>query len=196
LCVSANKAYVQANGKNIKGNSIKITFSDPARRGSVKGNELGYKLTEENCKTIKIQLAISAKVCDRQCIEKICSKYGSIKAVNIDKPFDQPALIHVEFSKPEEAKNAINGLLSAESEEKRKLIGDKDCSINYFFSKSRRFPEEIVKKSNFSNVPPPSYQNIILQQTPQPLINQPLQNLDILNQLPLLDQLKFCKFWK
>jgi hypothetical protein len=121
---------------NLLGSIIKISFSDCSKRREIIGDEPGYELTEKTCKLLHISLNKNSVVAPENVLRDLFRKYGNIKSMHIkSNPGFRPT-IYLEYTRPDEAENAINNLVTLDhTGERRKLIGDPSCDINYYFKK-------------------------------------------------------------
>ena len=130
LINSANKAIEKNNNMNYKGNIITVNLSNINQRRDIKGNEMGYELGESNCKLILVCLNKNINPINEENAINIFEKYGKIKEVLI-KNINNKNHIFAEYYKPEHAKIAIDEL--NKDIELKKLLGDENCEINYYF---------------------------------------------------------------
>jgi RNA recognition motif-containing protein len=140
---------------NIGGNVIRISFSDSGKRKDIIGDESGYELNEKTCKLLHISLNKNSQVASESILKELFKKYGTVRAMHIkNNPGFRPT-IYLEYSKPEEAENAINNLvLLDQTGEKRKLIGDPSCDINFYFKKKTVLMANDVINANMQpNIP-------------------------------------------
>ena len=132
LMDSALKACEETKNKNYNGNVIKVNFSNIAQRKDIKGNEEGYILNENNCKLILTILNNNCQLPEEETFLKIFGRFGSIK--NYASKINQNKnCIYIEYYKPEDAKNAVEELNSENCVEDRKILGDENCEINFYF---------------------------------------------------------------
>ena len=80
---SASRAFDQANGLEIDGYLIKISFSDHTRRPSVVGDLEGYVHTEENSHTLFIAFSINSQLPSEELLIKVFSRYGNVRAIYV-----------------------------------------------------------------------------------------------------------------
>lgn len=124
----------------LNGNNIKISFSDNGKRRDILGDESGYELTEKTCKLLHISLNKNSQVAPENILKDIFKKYGYVKGLHVKNNIGFRPSIYVEYNKTEEAENAINQLMTQDlTGEKRKLIGDPSCEINFYFKKKIYF---------------------------------------------------------
>lgn len=127
----------------LNGSIIKISFSDNGKRRDIVGDEHGYELNEKTCKLLHISLNKNSQIPQESYLKDFFRKYGYVNGLHVKNHFSFRPSIYVEYSRPEEAENAINQLMTQDiTGEKRKLIGDPTCEINYYFKK---------KNFNFNN---------------------------------------------
>ena len=131
LMASAIKAYEEEKNNNYNGNIIKVSFSNVAQRKDIKGNEEGYELNENNCKLILVTLNKNCELQnDEEKILQIFQNFGKIKNYAIK---NNKSSIYIEYYKPEDAKKAIEELNKDNNRENRKILGDENCEINFYF---------------------------------------------------------------
>lgn len=155
---------------NLNGNIIRISFSDSSKRKEIIGDEPGYELNEKTCKLLHISLNKNSQVAPESALKELFKKYGTVKAMHIkNNPGFRPT-IYLEYNKPEEAENAINNLVTLDQTgEKRKLIGDPSCDINYYFKKKMQNPMDFI--NNQQNIQQQINQNIMGSQGMRPMMN-------------------------
>jgi RNA recognition motif-containing protein len=130
---------------NLGGNIIRISFSDSAKRRDIIGDEPGYELNEKTCKLLHISLNKNSQVANEATLRELFKKYGTVKAMHIKNDPGFRPTIYLEYSKSEEAENAINNLVTLDQTgEKRKLIGDPSCDINFYFKKKMINPMDMM----------------------------------------------------
>ena len=132
LMSSAIKAYEKENNIYFYGNIINVSFSNPATKKDIIGNEVGYELTVNNCKLIVVCLNKNVPVTDEATAVEIFENFGKVKNIKI-KNISNINHIFVEFYKCEDAKKAIEEMNKDINYEKRKILGDDKCEINFYF---------------------------------------------------------------
>ena len=132
LVSSAMKALENGNNTNYNGNIIKISFSDFRQRKDVIGDEIGYELNEDNCKLIVICLNKNAESTNEENAADIFGNFGKIKNLCILN-INNRNHIFVEYYKYEDAKKAIREMNKDINEEKRDILGDKNCTIDFYY---------------------------------------------------------------
>jgi len=132
LVSSAMKALEHGNNTNYNGNIIKISFSDYRQRKDVIGDENGYELNEDNCKLIVICLNKNVESTNEENAAEIFENFGKIKNICI-KNINSRNHIFVEYYKYEDAKKAIREMNKDINEEKRAILGEKDCAIDFYY---------------------------------------------------------------
>ena len=135
LMSSASKALEEARNMNFKGNTLKVSYSNIAQRKDIKGNEEGYELNENNCKLIIVNFSKNCEPPNEDKISGIFENYGKIKniSVKISAQNQNRPCIYVEYYRAEQAKKAIEELSNDNNLETRKLIGDENCEVNFYF---------------------------------------------------------------
>lgn len=129
----------------LNGNVIKISFSDNGKRRDILGDESGFELNEKTCKLLHISLNKNSQIPADNILKEMFKKYGHVKALHVKNNSGFRSSIYVEYCKPEEAENAINQLMTQDvTGEKRKMLGDPSCEVNYYFKK---------KNINYNNNP-------------------------------------------
>ena len=83
LAYSAKKALEKENNIYFNGNIIIVSYSNENQRKDIKGDEIGYELTENNCKLIVICLNKNKEATNEKNILNIFKNYGNIKNVTI-----------------------------------------------------------------------------------------------------------------
>jgi hypothetical protein len=153
LCSEASRAYEKAKNMNINGNIIRISFSDCSKRREIIGDEPGYEQNEKTCKLLHISLNKNSQVAPEHVLRDLFKKYGNIKAMHIkNNPGFRPT-IYLEYTTPEEAANAINYLVTLDhTGEKRKLIGDPSCDINYYYKKKAVMNLNDMNNPNYNSM--------------------------------------------
>jgi len=127
----------------LNGNIIKISFSDNGKRRDILGDESGFELNEKSCKLLHISLNKNSQIPTDSTLKEIFKKSGNVKALHVKNNSGFRSSIYVEFNKPEEAENAINQFMTQDvTGEKRKMLGDPSCEVNFYFKK---------KTINFNN---------------------------------------------
>lgn len=120
----------------LNGNVIKISFSDNGKRRDILGDESGFELSEKTCKLLHISLNKNSQIPQDNVLKEIFKKYGQVKALHVKNNLGFRSSIYVEYSKPEEADNAINQIMTQDvTGEKRKMLGDPSCEVNFYFKK-------------------------------------------------------------
>ena len=148
LINSAMKAIEKNNNMNYKGNIITVNLSNINQRRDIKGNEMGYELGESNCKLILVCLNKNINPINEENAINIFEKYGKIKEVLI-KNINNKNHIFAEYYKPEHAKIAIDEL--NKDIELKKLLGDENCEINYYFkNKSNEINPSLIEPNNLN----------------------------------------------
>ena len=132
LVSSAMKALENGNNTNYNGNIIKIKYSDFRQRKDVIGDEIGYELNEDNCKLIVLCLNKNAESTNEENAADIFENFGKIKNICI-KNINNRNHIFVEYYKYEDAKKAIREMNKDINEEKREILGDKNCTIDFYY---------------------------------------------------------------
>ena len=166
LMSSASKACEEARNMNFNGSTLKVSFSNINQRKDIKGNEEGYELNENNCKLIIVNFSKNCESPNEEKISEIFENYGKIKniSVRISAQNQNRPSIYVEYYKAEQAKKAIEELSSDNNLETRKLIGDENCEINFYFktkSNENINPININNMNMFQNNM--FYKNMLLQ---------------------------------
>ncbi len=151
LMSSASKAFEEARNMNFKGNTLKVSFSNIAQRKDIKGNEEGYELNENNCKLIVVNFSKNCEPPNEEKISGIFENFGKIKniSVKISTQNQNKPCIYVEYYRAEQAKKAIEELSNDNNLETRKLIGDENCEINFYFKTKSN---ENVNPLNINNM--------------------------------------------
>jgi RNA recognition motif-containing protein len=140
LSSSASRAYEKAKNMNLNGSIIRVSFSDSSKRREIIGDEEGYEVTEKNCKLLHMSLNKGSTLASESTIRDLLKKYGTIKGFHIKNTQGYRPTIYVEYSKPEEAEQALQNLTSLDTNnEKKTLLGDPFCDINYDFKKKLNF---------------------------------------------------------
>ena len=103
LMNSAIKALEKGNNMDFNGNIINITFSNPAHKKDIIGNELGYELTENNCKLIVVCFNKNIECSNEETAFNIFENFGKIKNIIIKNIFNINN-IFIEYYKCEDAK--------------------------------------------------------------------------------------------
>ena len=156
LMASASKAFEEAKNMNFNGNIIKVSFSNIAQRKDIKGNEEGYELNENNCKLILINLNKNCQAPNEDKIISIFENYGKIKNISVKNAnsSQNKSCIYVEYYKAEDAKKAIEELNKENNIENRKLLGDENCEINFYFksklNESNPFNYDVKNNNNMN----------------------------------------------
>ena len=132
LVSSAMKALENENNTKYIGSIIKISFSDFRQRKDVIGDEIGYELNEDNCKLIVICLNKNVESANEENAADIFENFGKIKNICILNINDRNH-IFVEYYKYEDAKKAIREMNKDINEEKRAILGDKNCTIDFYY---------------------------------------------------------------
>ncbi len=140
LSSSASRAYEKAKNMNLNGSIIRVSFSDSSKRREIIGDEEGFEVSEKNCKLLHMSLNKGSTLASESTIRDLLKKYGTIKGFHIKNNQGYRPTIYVEYSKPEEAEIALQNLTSLDSNnEKKSLLGDPFCDINYDFKKKLNF---------------------------------------------------------
>ena len=132
LVDSAKKAFENENNSYFNGNIININFSNENQRKDIKGNENGYELTEKNCKLIVVCLNKNIETTNEENILNVFENFGQIKNVTIKNILNRNH-IFIEYYKSEDAQNSIMEMNKEKNVEKRKILGDENCEINYYY---------------------------------------------------------------
>ena len=132
LINSAIKALEKANNMDFNGNIINITFSNPTHKKDIIGNELGYELTENNCKLIVACFNRNIECSNEETACNIFENFGKIKNIII-KNISDINHIFIEYYKCEDAKRAVEEMNTDVNIENRKILGDENCEINFYF---------------------------------------------------------------
>ena len=120
----------------LNGNVIKISFSDNGKRRDILGDESGFELSEKTCKLLHISLNKNSQIPADNILKEIFKKYGHVKALHIKNNSGFRSSIYVEYTKSEDAENAINQLMTLDvTGEKRKMLGDPSCEVNYYYKR-------------------------------------------------------------
>jgi len=136
LAASASRAYEKGKNMNLSGNIIRVSFSDSGKRKDIVGDESGYELNEKTCKMLHISLNRNSPVANENILKELFRKYGTVKGMHIKNQIGFRPTVYLEYTKPEEAECALNNLVTLDTNfEKRRLIGDPNCDINYYFKK-------------------------------------------------------------
>jgi len=160
LISSAIKACEETKNMNFNGNIIKVNFSNINQRKDIKGNEEGYELNENNCKLIIVTLNknSNSKPPKDENIIKIFENFGKIKIFSIKNTPQNKLNIYIEYYKPEDAKKAIEEFNNENNLENRKILGDENCEINFYFKtkshevKFNPFPYDVNNINNMNNM--------------------------------------------
>ena len=132
LCDSAKKALEKENNIYFNGNIINVSYSNENQRKDIKGNENGFELNEYNCKLIVVCLNKNVETVDEDKILKIFEIFGKIKYVNI-KNINNRNHIFIEYYKYEDAQKSVIEMNKDIYIDKRRILGDENCEINFFF---------------------------------------------------------------
>jgi hypothetical protein len=142
---AASRAYEKAKNMSLGGSNLRISFSDSSKRKDIIGDEAGYELNDKTCKLLHISLNKNSVVANENVLKDLFKQYGTVKAMHIKNDQGFRPTIYLEYSKPEEAENAINHLVTLDQTgEKRRIIGDPSCDINYYFKKKIMNPMEMM----------------------------------------------------
>ena len=147
LAYSAKKALEKENNKYFNGNIIIISYSNDNQRKDIKGDEQGYKLTENNCKLIVICLNKNKETTNENNVLNIFKNYGNIKNVAI-KNISNRNHIFIEYYKPEDGRKAIMEMNNEYNIENRKLLGDENCIIDFYFKNKFNEINPILNEGN------------------------------------------------
>ena len=151
LVSSASKAYEKANNMNFNGNIIKISLNKGFQRKDILGDELGYELNENNCKLIVICLSKNIEAPKEENILNIFEEFGEIKNMII-KNISNINHIFIEYYKFEDAKKAVDEMNNKINIEKRKILGDQNCEINFYFKNKLNEINPILSEENKLNI--------------------------------------------
>ena len=184
LMASAMKACEETKNKNFNGNIIKVNFSNIAQRKDIKGNEENYELNENNCKLILVTLNKNCTPPNEETFLKIFENFGNIKNFAVKTSAQNRPCIYIEYYKPEEAKKAVEELNNENNKENKKLLGDENCEINFYFkSKSHEIKfNPFIHDANNNNMNNMNllqnmqYKNMMMQNMPMGMgfgINNP-----------------------
>ena len=160
LISSAIKACEETKNMNFNGNIIKVNFSNINQRKDIKGNEEGYELNENNCKLIIVTLNknSNSKPPKDENIIKIFENFGKIKIFSVKNTSQNKLNIYIEYYKPEDAKKAIEEFNNENNLENRKILGDENCEINFYFKtkshevKFNPFTYDVNNINNMNNM--------------------------------------------
>jgi RNA recognition motif-containing protein len=160
LSASASRAYEKAKNMNFNGNIIRVSFSDSGKRRDIIGDEAGYEVNEKTCKMLHLSLNKGSQVASEQLLKDMFKKYGTIKGFHIkNSPGFRPA-IYLEYSKPEETQVALENLTTLDTNnEKRTIIGDPNCDINYYFKKKINAQQFFNNQNQNMNMNNPNMMN-------------------------------------
>ncbi len=137
----------------LNGNVIKISFSDNGKRRDILGDESGYELSEKTCKLLHISLSKNSQIPPDNFLKDLFKKYGYVKALHVKNNSGFRSSIYVEYSKTEEAENAINQFMTQDiTGEKRKLLGDPSCEVNFYFKKKKNNYNSFAYEMGGSNL--------------------------------------------
>jgi RNA recognition motif-containing protein len=134
LLASASKAVEKSKNLMLQNNQLKVNFSDTRRNKDIIGDEPGYELNENSCKLVHITFNNQQIQLNENTLKEQLKKYGNIKAFSI-RP--NPLSVYVEYMKTEEASALVNDM-SIQSDpqgEKKKLLGEINCDVNFYFKK-------------------------------------------------------------
>ena len=120
LAYSAKKALEKENNTYFNGNIIIVSYSNENQRKDIKGDEIGYELTDNNCKLIVVCLNKNKETTNEKNILNIFKNYGNIKNVTI-KNISNKNHIFVEYYKPEDALKDIVDMNNEYNVENRNL---------------------------------------------------------------------------
>ena len=149
LMASAMKACEEMKNKNFNGSIIKVNFSNINQRKDIKGNEENYELNENNCKLIITTLNDNCVPPNEDIFIKIFENFGKVKGHAI-KIYQNKHCIYIEYYKPEDAKRAVEELNNDNNLENRKLLGDENCDINFYF-KSKSYDFKFNPFTHYTN---------------------------------------------
>ena len=149
LMASAMKACEEMKNKNFNGSIIKVNFSNINQRKDIKGNEENYELNENNCKLIITTLNDNCLPPNEDIFIKIFENFGKVKGHAI-KIYQNKHCIYIEYYKPEDAKRAVEELNNNNNLENRKLLGDENCDINFYF-KSKSYDFKFNPFTHYTN---------------------------------------------
>ena len=149
LMASAMKACEEMKNKNFNGSIIKVNFSNINQRKDIKGNEENYELNENNCKLIITTLNDNCLPPNEDIFIKIFENFGKVKGHAI-KIYQNKHCIYIEYYKPEDAKRAVEELNNDNNLENRKLLGDENCDINFYF-KSKSYDFKFNPFTHYTN---------------------------------------------
>ena len=206
LVQSAIKAFNVENNAYFNGNIINVTFSNESQRKDIKGNESGFELNENNCKLIVVCLNKNLETADEETFLNIFENYGKIKNIKI-KNISNRNHIFIEYYKYEEAQRAIIEMNKEINYEKRKMLRDEKCEIDFYFKNkyneinpfskqqninmnNEQFPN--MKNSNNLNIPFLGGQANIFQMLQKNLMNQ--FNSNLLNNFQRLNQININQY--
>ena len=155
LCDSAKKALEKENNIYFNGNIINVSYSNENQRKDIKGNENGFELNEYNCKLIVVCLNKNLETVEEDKILTIFENFGKIKYVNV-KNINNRNHIFIEYYKYEDAQKSVVEMNQDINIDKRRILGDENCEINYFF-KSRfneinPFLNQVNNNNNSNNI--------------------------------------------
>lgn len=177
----ASRAYEKGKNMNLNGNIIRVSFSDSAKRKDIIGDEVGYELNEKTCKMLHISLNRNSPVACENVLKDLFKKYGTVKGMHIKNQVGFRPTVYVEYSKAEEAENALNNLVTLDTNfERRKLIGDANCDINYYFKKKMMMNLNMMN----NNIPQdgnPHYNLNINNMVNRNIRTMPAQNMGMMN---------------
>ena len=152
LMHSALKALEKENNAYFNGNIISISFSNESKRKDIAGNEPGYELKENNCKLIVACLNKNLEVAKDKTILAIFENYGKIKNMTV-KNISNCNYIFVEFYKYEDAQNAVFEINKEINSDKRRMLGDENCEIEFYFrNKHNEINPFLNEENNFINM--------------------------------------------
>ena len=210
LVQSAVKALNTENNAYFNGNVINVSFSNENQRKDITGNENGFELNENNCKLIVICLNKNMETTNEETILNIFENYGKIKNIAI-KNISNRNHIFIEYYKIEDAQKSIINMNKEINCEKRKILGDENCEIDFYFksklneinpfsnqqnnnmntnTNNKYFPT--LQNNNNLKVPIAVGQPIFFQMFPKNLMNQ--YNLNLLNNFKRLNQINMNQY--
>ena len=151
LCDSAKKAIEKENNIYFNGNIINVSYSNENQRKDIKGNENGFELNEYNCKLIFVCLNKNIETVDEDKILNIFEIFGKIKYVSI-KNINDRNHIFIEYYKYEDAQKSVIEMNKDINIDKRRILGDENCEINYFFKSKNNEANPFLNRMNNNNI--------------------------------------------
>ena len=160
LIQSAIKALNMENNIYFNGNIINVSYSNENQRKDIKGNENGFELNENKCKLIVVCLNKNLETTDEENILNIFENFGKIKNICI-KNINKRIHIFIEYYKYEDAQKSIIEMNKDINIEKRKMLGDENCEIDFYFKSqfNEINPFSIQVNNNMNNKLLPNVQN-------------------------------------